>query len=285
MDTDEEHQNRLAAVAAELQARSRQEAHEKKLASAEEKHREEIIKEYEAEERRIQMEFVRLRRGEEKTKGLKTDLLEELESGQLARCPLFRWNDCPKDLDGRTHILFRFGTGQAGVCFLVATPGGTVCVRKMFYNVSYWMDMDVRRKACAECDVWEKIYANHLGFDSSEAYQNEEGHSILLPYIRALSDTEEGEIKEQKRLLEEGDQGALAQALHFVAKQGYRHLSIKWKHVGRESLLPESRIVFFDLGRVEQPTEWQESDQEAWVQECLRNLRSEMERHQMRAQR
>jgi hypothetical protein len=221
------------------------------------------------------LEFLCAGRGQKVPAELDSDILQELELGKLEQCPMFQWDKNPNDISSsQVHMLLQLGTGGRGRCFLGVTPEGSMCVRKYFLPRYY----SLRERAGPDCRAWNKVYFNHSG--KKECFVDETGRGrvyLQIPYIGALADTVEGEMKERQRLLQEGDQGALAQALRFFASRGYRHLSLKWKHVGRESTLPGSKIMFYDLGNIETPWSGKESDQEKWVKECLNDLREEME--------
>jgi Family of unknown function (DUF5898) len=273
------HQNRLDMVAFEKRSRALRDEFDKKMDVLGEDHRDSIAKERKGKEREIQLEFLRQRQSGVRPIILFPDLLKELESGNLSQFPLFRWDDFPDSNDcSNSPLHLPFGSGATSHCFFTVKYDGTVCVHKFFYPRFRHTNEKQLSEAYAERDAWNQIYRHYLGnFECTVGLDPQERYNYLqIPYIRALADTAQGEIDERRRLLKEGKQGALAQALRFFAAQGYRHKSIKWKHVGRESILPGSKIVFFDLGRVDRPARWEASDQEAWVEESLKYLESSM---------
>jgi Family of unknown function (DUF5898) len=280
--TDNEYENRLATVTAELQSEARREESRNKMRLLGEDQWEDFVKKHDMDEKQLQFEFVCKLRGE------KVPYLEAMEFLKEAGItdiklfkwdglfPVFRWKEHPdkRQQPHQATLLYSIGSGRTGQCWLTVTEEGCICVTKVFIKHRWHSFQQLWSDAKIECEGWNKIYCKHLEYKESELVRTPDGDVHLrMPYIRALADTAQGELRERRRLLREGCDGALGKALRFFVEQGYRHPSIKWKHVGRESTDPESKIIFFDLGLVEKPSRW---DKEAWVQQSIRNLRSEM---------
>jgi Family of unknown function (DUF5898) len=276
---DKERKNRLASVAAEIRMQAHQGVTSSEMRRWPQEPRDDSLKKHDMDEKPLR----------EKASFALEDLAPYIEAVNFLRqagitdikpvnlddmFPAFRWKYHPRKRQEphQTTLLYPIGTGRTGQCWLAVTKEGCICVVKVFTKRGRdWYNL--LEKAEIECEGWNTIYSNHLDGKVSELVLTLDNEIHLrMPYIRALSDTADGEIRERMRLLQEGGEGSLAQALRFFAAQGYRHPSIKWKHVGRESSDPESKIIFFDLGSVERPVNWGDGAREKWAQESLDHL-------------